>query len=55
MSQHHPYFLMIFLPYAYTPTPRSREGGPGGVSGTTPVVVALGVEHAGDRVRLPGP
>ena len=39
----------------YVDTPGAGRAGPGGVGGTTSGVVAPGVEHAGDSVRLSGP
>ena len=44
------YFVRVYIN-----TPGAGRAGPGGVGGTTPAAVVPGVEHAGDRVRLPGP
>ena len=44
------YFVRVYID-----SPGAGRAGPGGVGGTTSGVVAPGVEHAGDRVRLPGP
>ena len=41
--------------YVYADTPGAGRAGPGGVGGITSAVVAPGVEHAGETIRLPGP
>ena len=46
---------LLVLVRVYTDSLGAGRAGPGGVGGTTSGVVAPGVEHAGDRVRLPGP
>jgi|GEM_PF-7043839 len=48
-------WLCCYFVRVYVDSPGAGRTGPGGVGGTTTGAVVPGVEHAGNRVRLPGP